>query len=155
MSLLTDIAFISALRQDVVLLGMLQAGDVYNTSIALPDENLDNAPLPYIIVSYDGMVNDQQTKDDLEGPTDTVDVTIEIAAKTRRDLGIIAARVRKTVHDFFSEKWNGTIDDDLAELIPDDYQLTASGVQYDSLKPCYWQTLGYQCDTKNDNYGSD
>lgn len=155
MSLLTDIAFISALQQDEVLLGMLQAGDVYNTSIALPDENLDNAPLPYIIVSYDGMVNDQQTKDDLEGPTDTVDVTIEIAAKTRRELGIIAARVRKTVHDFFSQKWDGTIDDDLAELIPDDYQLTASGVQYDSLKPCYWQTLGYQCDTKNDNYGSD
>ena len=64
MSLLTDIIFVKALRADENLMAQLPAGDVYNTAIALPDEDLDNAPLPYIIVSFDGLTNDVETKDD-------------------------------------------------------------------------------------------
>ena len=46
MSLQTDIIFVKALRADENLMAQLPAGDVYNTTIALPDEDLDNAPLP-------------------------------------------------------------------------------------------------------------
>ena len=44
---------------------------------------------------------------------------------------------------FFEEHFG----DDGYELIPDDYQLRGSAVNYDSLKPCYYQVLTYDCDT--------
>ena len=104
MSLQTDIIFVKALRANADLMKQLAAGDVYNTSIALPDEDLDNAPLPYVIVSFDGLTNDVETKDDpYEGESDNVTISIEIAAKTRTELGQLAEAVRHQVHDYFVE----------------------------------------------------
>ena len=145
MSLLTDIIFVKALRADQEIMKLLPAGDVYNTTIALPDEDLDNAPLPYVIISFDGLTNDQESKDDpYESESDTVSISIEIAAKTRPELGALAQMIRKQVHDFFA---NADIEDDDYELIPTDYQFTAQQVNYDQLNPCYWQVLTYSCDT--------
>ena len=39
--------------------------------------------------------------------------------------------------------------DEDADMIPLDYQLSAQAVNYDQMKPCYWQVLTYQCDTKS------
>lgn len=144
MSLLTDIIFVKALQSNTTLLEKLAAGDVYNTSIALPDQDLDNAPVPYVIVSFDGLVNDQSTKDTFEGETDTVQVSVEIAAKNRKQLGELATLVRRTIREYFSE-----VDEDSedADLVPYDYQFSADRVQYDPLKPCHWQILRWQCDT--------
>ena len=64
MSLITDVIFVKALRSNYELIEQLPAGDVYNTAIALPEEEADNAPVPYIIVSFDGLQNQDQTKDD-------------------------------------------------------------------------------------------
>ena len=145
MSLITDIIFVRALRSNSELMAALPAGDVYNTTIAEPDEEVLNAPVPYIIVSYDGMQNDSQTKDDsYEGDTDNVQIGIEIAAKTRKQLGELATQIRETVSDFFE---NLPDDDPDFDLVPLNYNLTAQGVNYDSDKPCYWQVLNYQCDT--------
>ena len=145
MSLQTDIIFVAAIKSDAAILGQLKAGDVYNTTIALPDEEVLNAPVPYIIVSYDGMQNDSQTKDNsYEGDTDNVQIGIEIAAKTRKQLGELATQIRETVSDFFE---NLPDDDPDFDLVPLNYNLTAQGVSYDSDKPCYWQVLNYQCDT--------
>ncbi len=145
MSLLTDIIFVKALQSNTTLLEKLAAGDVYNTSIALPDQDLDNAPVPYVIVSFDGLVNDQSTKDTFEGETDTVQVSVEIAAKNRKQLGELATLVRRTIREYFSE-----VDEDSedADLVPYDYQFSADRVQYDPLKPCHWQILRWQCDIK-------
>ena len=144
MSLQTDIIFVKALRADEELMAKLAAGDVYNTAIALPDEDLDNAPLPYVIVSFDGLTNDIDTKDDpYESDSDAVSTSIEIAARTRSELGQLADAVRHQVHQYFLDA--DPTDD--AELIPHDYQFSAQAVNYDSLKPCYWQVLTYQCDT--------
>lgn len=147
MSLQTDIIFVKALRANADLMAQLAAGDVYNTSIALPDEDLDNAPLPYVIVSFDGLTNDVETKDDpYEGDSDRVTISIEIAAKTRPELGQLAEAVRHQVHDYFVEA--DPTDED-ADMIPLDYQFSAQQVNYDQMKPCYWQVLTYQCDTKS------
>ena len=146
MSLQTDIIFVKALRANADLMAQLAAGDVYNTAIALPDEDLDNAPLPYVIVSFDGLTNDVETKDDpYEGDSDNVTISIEIAAKTRTELGQLAEAVRHQVHDYFVEA--DPTDDDF-NLVPLDYQFSAQQVNYDQMKPCYWQVLSYQCDTK-------
>ena len=147
MSLQIDIIFVKALRENADLMKQLPAGDVYNTSIALPDEDLNNAPLPYIIVSFDGLTNDVETKDDpYEGDSDNVTISIEIAAKTRPELGQLAEDVRRQVHQYFVDA--DPTDED-ADMIPLDYQFSAQQVNYDQMKPCYWQVLTYQCDTKS------
>ena len=155
MSLITDAIFVKALRSNAALIALLPAGDVYNTAIALPDEDADNASLPYVIVSFDGLNNQDTTKDnDYDGLTDTVTVGIEIAAETRHQLGELARIVRKTLREYFREHQDDDSDEDY-QLIPEDMTLSAQPVQYDSLKPCYWQRLTYQCDTKPDDYEQD
>lgn len=150
MSLITDAIFVKALRSNAELIEQLPAGDVYNTTIALPDEDIDNAPLPYVIVSFNGLQNEDQTKDDdFEAESDNVQIGIEIAAETRPKLGALAMAVRKTLREYFRDHQGDDSDEDYA-LIPNDMTLSAQPVQYDSLKPCYWQTLIYQCDTNID-----
>ena len=145
MSLQTDIIFVKALRANADLMKQLAAGDVYNTAIALPDEDLDNAPLPYAIVTFDGLNNDIDTKDDpFESESDSVNISIEIAAKTRNELGQLSEAIRRQVHQYFI---NADPTEEDADLIPHDYQFSAQAVNYDSMKPCYWQVLTYQCDT--------
>ena len=148
MSLQTDIIFVAAIKSDTELLKQLAIGDVYNTSIALPDEDLDNADVPYVIVSQGEVVNDGTTKDDYEGNTDTVNITIEVAARTRAELGQMADRIRKTVRRYFMASEEG---DELHDMVPLDYQFSAKPVTYDPLKPCWWMELVYQCDVLNDS----
>ena len=144
MSLLTDIIFVQALRANEDLMQQLAAKDVYNTTIAMPDEDLDNAKLPYVIVSFDGLTNDVETKDDpFEGDSDNVTISIEIAARTRTELGQLTEAVRRQVHQYFVD--DDQTDDD-SDMIPLDYQFSAQRVIYDADKPCYWQVLNYQCD---------
>ena len=33
------------------------------------------------------------------------------------------------------------------DLVPQDYVLSSGPIQYDPIKPCYYQTLTYNCDT--------
>lgn len=150
MSLITDAIFVKALRSNAELIEQLPAGDVYNTTIALPDEDIDNAPLPYVIVSFDGLQNQDQTKDDdFEAESDNVQIGVTVCSETRPQLGELAMAVRKTLREYFREHQGDDSDDDFA-LIPEDMTLQAGAVQYDSLKPCYWQQLTYQCDTNID-----
>lgn len=144
MSLLTDKIFVRALRSNQALMNQLPDGDVHNTTIAVPDEDLDNVELPYIIVSFDGMNNMNQTKDDYEGEIDSVTVSIEAAARTRPELGNLMTDVRQIVCDFFLTLSD---DDPDFDLVPLDYSLSANQVQYDAIRPCFFQTLTYVCDT--------
>lgn len=146
MGLTTDIIFVKALRADADLMAKLAAKDVYNTAIALPDEDADNAPLPYVIVTFDGLTNDESTKDDYESTIDKVNIGVEIAARTRQELGALAKQVRSQIRRFFM---NAVETDEYFDMIPLDYQFTASQVNYDQMKPCHWQILNYQCDVRN------
>ena len=152
MSLQTDIIFVAAIKSDTELLRQLAIGDVYNTAIALPDEDLDNADVPYVIVSQGEVVNDEPTKDDYEGDTDKVSITIEVAARTRAELGTLADRIRKAVRRYFMASEKG---DELHDMVPLDYQFSAKPVTYDPLKPCWWMELNYQCDVRNDSTEED
>jgi len=150
MSLQTDIIFVKALRSNADLIAQLPAGDVYNTAIALPDEKADNAEVPYIIVSYDGLNNTDTTKDSsYEGLTDTVTIGMEIAAKTRTQLAALAIIARQTIETYFQQHAGNPQDEDY-DLIPNSYTLAAQPVQYDSMKPCFWQRLTFTCDTNKD-----
>ena len=152
MSLQTDIIFVAAIKSDTELLRQLAIGDVYNTAIAMPDEDADNAPVPYVIVAEGKVVNDGTTKDDYEGDTDSVNITITVAARNRKELVVLTNRVRKAVRRYFM---NATEEDDYFDMVPLDYQFSANDVVYDPLKPCHWRELNYQCDVKNDSTEDD
>ena len=144
MSLITDKVFYNALRSNAELMARVE-GRIESTSIPVPDEEFENTPLPYIIITFDGLQNEGHTKDNsFEGETDKVQVSIEVAADTRDELGDIMQTIRQTVIDYFESVEAG---DDDWPLIPNNYTFTASAIGYDSMKPCYYQTLTYNCDT--------
>jgi hypothetical protein len=145
MSLITDKVFYNALRSNASLMEQV-GGRIESTSIPVPDEQLDNVPVPYIIITFDGLQNDGFTKDnDFEGNTDHVQVGIEVAADTRDELGDIMQAIRETVVAYFEDTEGHAWDD--YDFVPLNYTFTASPVGYDSEKPCYFQTLTYNCDT--------
>lgn len=140
MSLATDSIFVKAIQSDASLMQKI-GGRLYGTAIGLPDEEADNVPVPYIIVTFDGLTNDQGTKDDrYESRYDKVEIGVEVTAKTLDDLHILTEMVRDTILSYLRSRTTAV----------DDYLFTAEGIQYDSMKPCYWQVLRYQCDTIND-----
>lgn len=139
MSLATDSIFVDALKSNSTLVESV-GGRIYGTAIPLPDEDADNAPVPYLIVTFDGLQNDVDSKDDeMESDTDKVNISIEVVGETLAKLHELTQAVRDTVRDYLA-----TNDTDITE-----YQFGAQAIQYDSLKPCYWQVLTYQCDVEN------
>ena len=141
MSLATDSIFIAAIQSNPALVDLI-GGRLYGTAIPLPDEDADNVDLPYIIVTFDGLNNQNQTKDDVyEGSYDTVNIGVEVTGKTIKGLHELTQAVRDTILSYFREH----------ETAVSDYTFSADAIQYDSLKPCYWQTLRYQCEVENLN----
>ena len=144
MSLITDKVFYSALKSNASLLQAV-GERIYNTSIPVPDDEIPNEPVPYIIISFDGMENTGFTKDNnYEGDTDNVKISVEVTAPDRETLGELTTTIRSTILDYFEDD---THDAETLQLIPRDYSFSASPIRYDSEKPCYYQTLTYQCDT--------
>lgn len=143
MSLQTDIVFYNAIKSDDDLMEMI-SNRVFNTVDEDGGEWGENTDIPYIIIRNMGGQNDQSTKDGYEGDTDTINISLEIAANSREELANITQKLREVVNGYFC---NADVSDDDYELIPQDYQLSFSSVEYDWSKPCYWQILSYQCDT--------
>lgn len=147
MSLATDSIFITALQSNGDLMEALgydaQTGEparLYCTAIPLPDEDADNVPVPYVIVTFDGLTNDHGTKDDrYESEYDTVNIGVEVTARNINELHDLTQMVRDTILSYLREN-------DTAIM---DYNFAAQQIQFDSLKPCYWQVLTYQCDVEN------
>ena len=144
MSLITDKVFFNALNASGEIVSAT-GGRIYNTSIPVPDEQLDNEPLPYVIITYDGMKNEGMTKDgSYEGMNDKVKVSILVVAEDREHLGDLVESVREQVQSYFL---NIEEDADDYELVPVDYSLEASQIVYNPDAPCYFQTISYDCDT--------
>ena len=141
MSLATDSIFIAAIQSDPALVERI-GGRLYGTAIPLPDEDADNVPVPYVIVTFNGLNNQNETKDDVyESNYDTVNIGVEVTGETIKDLHELTQAVRDTILSYFRGH----------ETAVSDYTFSADAIQYDSLKPCYWQTLRYQCEVYNLN----
>ena len=139
MSLATDSIFIAAIQSNPALVERI-GGRLYGTAIPLPDEDAENVPVPYVIVTFDGLTNDQGTKDDrYESEYDTVNIGVEVTARNINELHELTQTVRDTILSYLREN-------DTAIM---DYNFAAQQIQFDSLKPCYWQVLTYQCDVEN------
>ena len=145
MSLITDKVFYNALRSNASMMAQV-GGRIESTSIPVPDEEFEATPVPYIIITFDGLQNEGYTKDNsFEGDTDKVQIGIEITADNREALGTLTQAVRDAVIAYFQDQEGHTTED--YDLVPKDYTLTAGPVQYDPIKPCFYQILNYNCDT--------
>ena len=145
MSLATDSIFIAAIQSNPALVERI-GGRLYGTAIPLPDEDADNVPVPYIIVTFNGLNNQNETKDDVyESNDDTVNIGVEVTGKTIDDLHELTQAVRETILEYMKAQ-----KDELGDAFTiDDFTFAAQAIQFDSLKPCYWQVLSYQCDVRN------
>ena len=142
MGLATDSIFIAALSASEDIMETT-GGRIYGTAIPLPDEDAENVPLPYIIVTFESMQNGETTKDDLyEGSEDKVQVSIGVVGQTLGQLHDLTQMVRDVILDYFRNNASAV----------EDYTFSAQGIQYDSMKPCYWQVLSYQCEVNNQYY---
>ena len=127
----------AALTADSALSGL--AGGIHSTCIEVPPTDADNTPLPYIIITDDPFQNGQGTKDNVwEGNVDSVQAGVEIAADSPKEVKRLRRLVRKAVADYIE-----TAD---LENVPYLQNLTNEGISWDWTKPCYFDTLHYQCD---------
>lgn len=125
-------------------------GRIMSTCIEVPPTDADNTPLPYIIVTDDGWQNQDSTKDYLwEGVEDVVQASIEISAKSPKEVKRLADLCRKAVTDYILELANQGKD------IPYLASVSGNGVAWDWTKPCYYTTIKYNCTINVDNYEQD
>ena len=114
---------------------------VYDTCIPVPPFDKDNTPLPYIVVYDEGAQNDLETKDYVwEGDIDHVKVAVEIGADTPDEVRQLRNKVRRAIEAYIVS--NAEEGKDVPALSSSTY----NGVQWDYSKPCYYDTLHYQCD---------
>lgn len=146
MSLATDKVFKTLLAQSTELAALVGTR-ITNT---VDDEVNTGTPtkFPYLVICNDGTVNDESSKDDqYESDYDRDTIRIEVVAKTRAKLATLATLVRNVIKvgmiGLTDEQWTA-----LGFHI-DDYQFSASPVQFDDLVTCHWQSLTYLCDVEN------
>lgn len=136
MGLSTDSIFIAALSASEDVMGAI-GSRLYGTAIPMPDEDAENAPVPYIIVNFVGLVNGDTTKDSrYESQDDKVQIDISVVGQTLGQLHDLTQMVRDVVCEYFTNNSTNVVD----------YQFKAGRIIYDGDKPCYWQVLSYECD---------
>ena len=113
-------------------------GRIYSTCIEVPPTDDDNTPLPYIIIDEEPSQNDHGTKDTAwESDTDLVNVGVIISATSPKEVKRLRRLVRRAV---------GSYVESMTEDIPYLRQASRDGIAWDWTKPCYFDTLHYQCE---------
>ena len=126
----------AALAADETLASV--AGGIHSTCVEVPPVEDDNTPLPYIIITDDPYTNDQGTKDDVwEGSVDHVQASVIINASSPAEVKQLRRRIRHAIATYVASMTSGQ-----------PYLTGASneGIAWDWQKPCYFDTLHYQCD---------
>lgn len=138
MSLLSDKFFYNALTQSEDVTAIVD-DRIFNPARPTVDEDEDK--IPYIIITFDDLQNNADTKDDgVEGDEDSVTVRILCVHEDCDALGDMTELVRQTLCDY----WDKHRDE---PLTPIEWQFSAGRVDYDPDKPCCYQTLTYLCVT--------
>ena len=132
-----------AIRADEPLMTAI-GGRVVSTCFEVSPDETDNTPLPNIIVTDDGFQNQDTTKDSVwEGEDDEVQVTVDIAAKSPNEVKDLVRMVRRAVSRYIIGMYENR------EVIPELDKLSSDGLQWDWMRPCYYQKLTYNCAIKS------
>ena len=138
----------NALRADTDLMQAV-CSHIVSTCFEVGPDEVDNTPLPCIIVTDDGWQNQPETKDtEWEGMEDHVSASIEVDGRSPKEVKQLLKMCRKAVAQHIA-----TLDDQEAyDEIPQLDSVQASQLAWDWMKPCYHQVLTYQCTINiNDN----
>ena len=121
---------------------MQAVGDrVVSTCFEVGPDDIDNTDLPCIIVTDDGLENHPETKDSCwEGSEDHVLATIEIDARSPREVQHLRRLCRKAVAEYIQTQ---------SGQIPYLDSVRTSQRAWDWMKPCYHQELTYECTVYN------
>lgn len=135
-----DEIFYDALRSSQAIM-RLTDGRIFSTCIEVPPAEDDNTPIPYIIITDDGYTNDLGTKDWMwEGPMDHCKASVIISAGDRSEVATLRRLVRQAIENYvFVQARKG-------EAIPMLTNTNSDGTNWDWTKPCYYDTIHYQCD---------
>ena len=107
-----------------------------------PDEQ-DNTPLPYIVIRDLGKQPAQETKDTGWMPQEwRVNVGIEIGAESPNEVDALTMKAMRAVSNYMRTlSSQGAAVPYLNSGFPQ-----TKGVDWDWMKPCYWDIVTYQCD---------
>jgi hypothetical protein len=139
-----DELFFNALMADADLV-LAVSGRIESTCFEVSPDGEDNTQLPCIIVTDDGLTNQPTDKDvEWESCQDRVQASVEVSAKDPKDVKTLIRMVRKAIANYISSLY------DKGEDIPTLQSIQTNGVAWDWMKPCYHETITYQCDVPND-----
>ena len=138
-----DELFFNALKADANLVAAV-GERIESTCFEVSPDGDDNTPLPCIIVTDDGLTNNQQTKDNVwESDEDRVQASVEVDAESPKEVKRLIRMVRRAINNYVNS---------LAEQhedIPYLLSVQTNGVAWDWMKPCYHSTITYTCDVAN------
>ena len=133
--------FYDAIQADSELMEAI-GSRVVSTCFEVPPDELDNTPLPNIIVTNDGFQNNYDTKDDVwESNVDMVQASVDVAASTPQEVDDLVAKVRTAIQSYILDMYED--DENIPELQPG--FPSSQGIEWDWIKPCYYQKITYQC----------
>lgn len=141
-----DEIFFNALMEDAEL-ALAVGGRIESTCFEVSPDEQDNTQLPCIIVTDDGLTNNQQTKDNVwESDGDRVQASVEVDGTSPKQVKQLIRMVRKAINNYITTLYTQ------GEDIPNLQSVQTSGVAWDWTKPCYHTTITYQCDVYNGIY---
>lgn len=128
-----------ALKADETLVAAV-GNRIVSTCFEIPPTEEDNTPIPNIIITDEGLQNQQTTKDNVwEAMEDRVQVGVDIAAASPGEVNTLVRMVRNAIEQHISMLYAS------GEDIPYLEALTSEGISWDWMKPCYFSKLTYQC----------
>ena len=139
-----DELFFNALMADADLV-LAVGGRIESTCFEVSPDEQDNTPLPCIIVTDDGLSNQPTDKDiEWEAGEDRVQASVEVDAKSPKQVKQLIRMVRKAISNHITSLY------EKGEEIPCLQSVQTNGVAWDWMKPCYHETITYQCDVDNE-----
>ena len=136
--IVADIAVIHALSASDTVLPLTE-GRIFNTTRSELDEKEDK--IPYIVVTYEGMTNNCDNKDMVEGASDNERVQVLCVACDRIQLANLINAARDAIREYLDTN------DCFEKYGIDDYELSASAILSDWTVPCTYQSLNYSITT--------
>ena len=113
---------------------------VKSTCFEVSPEEQDNTSTPCVIVMDNGLTNQPENKDQVwEGCEDNVVASVEVDGNSPKEVKQLIKMIRRTVAQYMRDK---AMQD---EEIPELQKIQVSDLAWDWLKPCYHQTITYNC----------
>lgn len=137
-TIVADIAVVQALQGSSEI-EELVSDRIFNTARPEKEEKEDN--IPYIIVTYEGMVPTNENKDYSNGASDEERVNVLCVAEDRASLAALINRARLEINEALDSP------DYVVAYHITQFSESATAILYDWTVPCVYQSLQYTIET--------